>query len=270
MFDPSRLLPMAALGLCALLPAAPAAALTFNYTDFSSVAGLNINGDAAQSGSVLRLVPSTDTQSGTAYYGTPLGLGTGNTFSTAFEFNVTTDRSSALGPPDGFTFLLQSVGPNAVGAGGQGLGYAGLSPSVAVVFRGRAPSFIGVITGGTDPADLPIPFDPPGSTPFAEGAFYEKNEFAFIDYSAGILSVYLSDTSTKPLAPVMTTAVDLSSALGPQSYVGFSAGNGGAFGTQDILSWSFTTDATIPEPPAVLLLAAGLLSLGLYRRGLAR
>ena len=137
-----------------------------------------------------------------------------------------------------------------MGAGGQGLGYVGLSPSVAVVFRGRAPDLIGVITGGVDPANLPIPFQPTGYASLGEGAFYNQNEFAWIDYSqtTTVLSVYLSPTSTKPGSPVMSTTVDVLATLGNNAYVGSSAGNGGAFGNQDILNWNFTA---VPVPAAV-------------------
>lgn len=248
--------------LVSVLSAGQAVASTFSYSDFSSTAGLTLNGAAAQAGNVLRLVPSSDTQSGTAYQTTAVPLNGATAFSTNFEFLVTSDPNSSLGATDGFTFLLQNdiAGANALGAGGQGLGYVGLSPSVAVVFRGRAPSFIGVITGGVDPADLPVPFQPPGYTTFAEGAFYDQNEFAWIDYdpSSTVLSVYLSSTSLKPGSPVMSTTVDVFGNLGSQGYVGFSAGNGGGFGSQDILNWSFTS---VPEPATLSLLTVGALAL---------
>ena len=245
-----------------------ASAASLTYNDFSSTAGLTLNGNAAQSGSVLRVVPSLADQAGTFYYTTPIPLDGSTGFSTAFEFLVQTDRNN---PTDGFTFLLQNVGVNALGAGSQGLGYVGLSPSVAVVFRGRAPSFIGVITGGTDPANLPVPFDPPGSTSFTEGAFYGQDEFAWIDYSpGGTLKVYLSSTSVRPATPVMTTSVDIAGTLGSQTYVGFSAGNGGAWGSQDILKWSFDSSEQVPEPSTAGIFALGLAALGLLRRACKR
>lgn len=244
--------------------ATPASAAGFTYSDFSSVAGLTLNGNAAQAGATLRLVPSVETQAGTVYRTDALTLDGATGFSTAFEFLVTTDSASALGAPDGFSFLLQNVGVNALGAGGQGLGYVGLAPSVAVVFRGRDTSFIGVIDGGVDPAALPIPFNPPGATTFNEGAFYGTNQFAWIDYTPGTLTVYLAPTAVKPGSPVMSASLDLYGAVGPQAFVGFSAGNGGAYGNQDILNWTFTS-APVPEPSTVWLLAAGL-AIGLVRR----
>jgi hypothetical protein len=253
-----------------VLSAGLATATTVTYGDFSSVAGLTLNGDAAQAGSVLRVVPSADTQSGTAYLTNVVPFDSATSFSTAFEFNVSNDLTSGFGVTDGFTFLLQNdaAGAGALGAGGQGLGYAGLSPSVAVVFRGRDPNLIGVITDGVDPANLTVPFQPAGYYTSTEGAFYDKNEFVWIDYNpvTMLLSVYLSTSFTKPDSAIMSTTVDIFGTLGSQAYVGFSAGNGGAFGNQDILNWSFTSSepqTAVPEPTSLLLLGSGLGMIGL-------
>jgi hypothetical protein len=248
-------------GLCAGLANAD---VSFVYSSFSSVGGLALNGNAAQAGSLLRLVPSVDTQSGTAYYATPVPLSGSTGFSTSFEFNISIDPTSTLGVTDGFAFLLQNSSANALGSGGQGLGYVGISPSVAVVFRGRAPVVIGVITGVVDPADLTIPFQPPGFASSSEGSFYNQNEYAWIDYdpSTKQLSVYMNTMDTKPGSAIMSTNVDVFGDLGSEAYVGFSAGNGGAFGNQDILNWSFASTA-VPEPSALVLLLTALGMVGI-------
>jgi len=254
--------------LLAAIAVGHATAGSFVYTDFSSLDGLTLNGDAAPAGTALRLVPSSEDRSGTAYRTTAVPLTPTTGFSTSFEFLVKTDPLSGFGVPDGFTFLLQNSDVNALGAGGQGLGYVGINPSVAVVFRGRDPSFIGVITGGVDPADPSINFEPPGYTGMTEGDFYEVNQFAWIDYdpTSFVLSVYLDLNPVKPASPVMSTAVDIFNTLGSEAFVGFSAGNGSAYGSQDILNWSFTT-VTVPEPAAGAgIIACGLVTFGLTRR----
>ncbi len=248
-----------------------AAADTFSYTDFSSTLGLQLNGNAAQAGSALRLVPSVDSQSGTAFRSTAVALDATTSFSTAFKFNVSIDPLSDLGVTDGFTFLLQNSGDGAtaLGDGGDGLGYTGITPSVAVVFRGRDPNFIGVITGGVNPNALPTPFKPAGYYTGSEAEFYDKDQYAWIDYNSGthLLSVFLADDATKPGSAIMSTNVNLFSELGNQAFVGFSAGNGGAFGNQDILSWSFTSEATpVPLPASAWLLLTGLAGLVVVSR----
>ncbi|OYY93813.1 MAG: hypothetical protein B7Y41_10135 [Hydrogenophilales bacterium 28-61-23] len=258
---------LALVPLICALSAGEASATSSNYTNFSSITGLTLNGDAAQAGNVLRLVPSADTKSGTAFLTAPIFLDGTTGFSTAFEFNVTTATDD---PTDGFTFLLQNDagGVNSLGEAGQGLGYVGLTPSVAVVFRGRNPNLIGVITGGVDPAALPTPFQPAGYYSGTEGEFYNQNEFAWIDYDASTknLSVYLSTSSAKPGTAIMSTTVDIFSTLGSQAYVGFSAGNGGAYGSQDILNWSFTSPVPEPETYAMLLAGLGLVGWQIRRR----
>lgn len=258
---------LALVPLICVLCAGEVSATSSNYTDFASTAGLTLNGDAAPVGNVLRLVPNADSKSGTAFLTAPISLDSATGFSTAFEFKVTTDTGN---PTDGFTFLLQNdaAGFSALGADGQGLGYVGLAPSVAVVFRGRDPNLIGVITGGVDPADLSTPFQPAGYYTGTEGEFYNRNAYAWIDYDATTrnLSVYLSASSTKPGNVIMSTTVDVFATLGSQAYVGFSAGNGGAYGSQDILNWSFTSPVPEPQTYAVLLAGLGLVGWRIRRR----
>jgi hypothetical protein len=213
------------------------------------------------------LVPATTSQAGTAYATTPVTFDASTGFSTAFEFDVTTDPGN---PTDGFTFLLQYMGVNAMGGTGQGSGYVGVTPSVAVLFRGRGPSFIGEVTDGVDP--LPAyPPPPPGATTFTEGAFYNQNEFAWIDYNAltTTLSVYLSASPTEPATPVMFTTVNVFGTVGSEAYVGFSAGTGAGYGTNDILNWTFSSQEDlpgVPEPATAGFFALGLAALALLRR----
>jgi len=63
----------------------------------------------------------------------------------------------------------------------------------------------------------------------------------------------------------MSTNVDIHGTLGSQAFVGFSAGNGGAYGSQDIVNWSFNA-SPVPEPATAGTLALGLMALGLLVR----
>jgi hypothetical protein len=74
-------------------------ATSFLYNDFSSVAGLQLNGNAAQVGNVLRLTPSAGFQSGSAFSTSQTTLGTGASFSTYFRFQLA--NNGGIGDGDG-------------------------------------------------------------------------------------------------------------------------------------------------------------------------
>lgn len=63
---------VALVALIVAVAAAPAFGATIDYPNFSSVAGLTLNGSAAQSGSVLRLTPATTSQAGSAFSATTI------------------------------------------------------------------------------------------------------------------------------------------------------------------------------------------------------
>lgn len=245
-----------------------AAAATINYSDFTGAgATLQLNGDASIQGSALQLVPNADTKAGTAYENSAINFDANTAFSTEFKFHVTTNADD---PTDGFAFLLQNDVVTAVGGAGQGNGFTGIEPSLAVIFRDRNPAFIGAVVNGVDT----LPDGPDGATHFPEdqqSAFYNQDEYVWIDYDPSIttLSVYMSASDVKPGSAVLSTVVDAYSilsangTLSPQAWVGFSAGNGGGFGTQDVLSWSFSS-SEVPEPgtAGLYLLGLGIIAFG--------
>jgi gliding motility-associated-like protein len=53
---------------------------------------------------------------------------------TSFSLEFTLNFDNNAGGADGIMFVMQTVGPNALGANGQGLGFAGFSPSLGVEF----------------------------------------------------------------------------------------------------------------------------------------
>ena len=68
---------------------ATAQATTINYADFNGVAGLTLNGNAAQAGNDLRLTPATFSQSGSAFSTSTIALNNLSSFSTRFQFQIT-------------------------------------------------------------------------------------------------------------------------------------------------------------------------------------
>ena len=116
--------------------AAPSYATTITYADFSSVAGLQINGNAHQQGNVLRLTNATTSQSGSAFSQSAVSLGANASFSSFFVFQISNSGGIGDGDgvgADGLTFTVQTVSNTSGGSGG-GIGYQGISNSVAIEF----------------------------------------------------------------------------------------------------------------------------------------
>lgn len=114
-----------------LCVAATIARADFSYPNFSSTAGLTLNGAAATTGGVLQPTPSAGNSSGSTFTTSQISLGAGAEFSTFFQFRLT--NPGGIAPADGIAFVLQTVNNNVGGLGG-GLGYLGIANSVGIEF----------------------------------------------------------------------------------------------------------------------------------------
>jgi len=122
------------LSLSLLLAAQlPAQAAEIHYADFSSTAGLTLNGNAARVGNVLRVTPATFNQAGSAFSTTPISLAADVSFSTAFQFRFSQAGGACQENcgADGLTFVVQTNSSNVGGLGG-GIGYQGIPNSVGI------------------------------------------------------------------------------------------------------------------------------------------
>src|SRR5436309_2568374 len=122
------------------------AALAFTYTDFSSTAGLNLVGAAAQNGNVLRLTPAAGDLVGSAWYNQKQHVSAG--FTTSFSFRLTGAGSTP--GADGISFNVQGLGITAP-ANEQGT-TGGFSISLNTFQYGDEPSsdFVGIYRNGYD------------------------------------------------------------------------------------------------------------------------
>ena len=262
-----RILGVASVWILSCVMPAQAATI-FNFPNFASCAGLQLNGNAACTGGVLRVTPAAFSQAGSAFSTTLIPLGPGAAFSTFFTFRIS---NSGFGGADGIVFAVQPVASTVGGLGG-GIGFAGIPTSLGVEFdtwNNGAP---------TDTSDSHVGIDLNGSVqsvqtvdilpPLDNGAIW----FAWIDYNGAVLELRLSQTSSRPAAPTLSRAVNLASILGTTSaFVGFTSGTGAAFSDHDILSWRFddvfapiggaAPSAAVPALADVALwLLAGLLA----------
>ena len=271
-----------ALAFVAAFAAAEAGAVVVQFNDFSNTAGLTLNGSATGNlnngidpNPVLRLVPATIGQSGSAFSSTSINAAD---FSTFFEYRLTdpggiTDLSGQSGA-DGFVFVVQPVSAS-IGGGGGGLGYQGISPSVGVEFDTFHNSFdpdtnhVGIDINGN------VDSNSQGNTVFVSPRFDDGNLWsAWIDYDGTTLEVRTNQTGVRPVAALLSVNIDIATIIGQATaFVGFTAGTGSAYANHDIVSWEYRDtfdpidpNPTIPAPGVLALLGLGLIGIGVVRR----
>jgi len=233
--------------------------ISFVFTNFCDVSSLQINTNAVATntadGCVLELTLPLGNQSGDAFLKTPVYLGAGASFSTFFSFRLSQGGGSydpgedGVQGADGITFMVQTL-TNKLGGNGGGLGYVGTTNSVAVEFDtyynfGIDPylpdyqgdgNHVGVDLDGsiTSAAHAHI------VDPMNNGNIW----YAWIDYngSTSNLEVRLSEANSRPAIPVLAYTLNILDYIKTNvAYVGFSAGTGGSWNQQDILTWQFVS-----------------------------
>ncbi len=166
-------------------------------------------------------------------------------FTASFDYQAT-------GQADGIAFVLQddprggsALGVNFAGNGGSGLGYAGISPSVAVELN----IYDGHVQGTN--------FATNGST-----GTYNSTGNVHLDGNGDVIQVVLSydgSVLTETLTDLNTGATystsyteNLSAILGSDTaYVGFTGGTGAAASTQIVSNFTFESDAAVAVDPTV-------------------
>lgn len=218
------------------------------FKDFADTTTLNLLGTAQSAttndGAVLRLTSAQSNQSGSAFSQQPLNA---KSFSTYFRFRMTepggiADCNGNRGA-DGLTFVIQKASADKGGIGG-GIGYGGITDSVAVEFDTWCNSIIGetlsnhiaINTNGKinhDASNPAIAISPE----FSNGQIWS----AWVDYNGKTLEVRVSPDNTKPTQPQLQQTIDIPALLGNTStaYLGFAAGTGGAWENHDILYWEY-------------------------------
>jgi hypothetical protein len=223
-----------------------------DFDDFAALRGLRLVGAAMDSGKVLRITPSKAQTSGAFWFSDKQQVSSG--FETTFQFQLAhLDHNPFIHGADGFAFVLQNSGPDALGGRGSAAGFGadhwpprrpGIPWAIAVFFdtyRNREEG---------DPCSNCISISANGgprvvSWPPARLAFVRslkvrlkdgKIHTARIVFHPPVLSVFLDGS----VPPVLEAAVDLSTATDQQgrAWVGFTAATGDGWETHDILSWS--------------------------------
>lgn len=230
------------LALC-LASVAPGYAIPFSGFDWT------LNG-AASIGARLLLAPASGSQRGSAFVTTPFAIDGSTSFTVAFDYEIAGGSGA-----DGLVFMLQNspFGAATLGGVGGGMGYFGVSPSIAVEFDTW-------FNAGVDPPCSLGPghmgVDEGGSLISAASTCtnVRGDHSVVVTYNGltNLLSVSLDGS-----APLNRT-FDLTS-LGTSAFLGFSAATGGATDNHWIDSVSITGLAAVPEPGPLAMLGGGLL-----------
>ncbi len=190
---------------------------------------LAFNGTAALNGSRLQLTSGEPGQSGSVWYSTPLPV---QIFSQDFSFQL----SNPVG--DGMAFVIQNAGLTALGAGGGGLGYAGMLTSVAVKFdlfnnAGEGSNSTGLYINGASPT-LPAMDMTASGINLHSGDVFNVH----INYDGTTLDMSIVDASTQKTFTA-SWAIDIPATVGgTTAYMGFTGASGGATAIQEILTWT--------------------------------
>jgi hypothetical protein len=201
----------------------------------------------------LRLTPAVPQVAGAAWFVEPQPVTAG--FEMVFQFQLTEQDGSHKGA-DGFAFVLQNSGPEALAGRGSAGGFAlgdgmqdpsqpGIPHSIAVffdTFRNRdggdpSDNYIAVCTNG---AIGKMRWPPKRLGVGAKLKIRLKDgqpHRARIRYTPPLLFVSLDDGE-----PVLRVPVDLSTVTDPQgrAFIGFTASTGNSWENHDILGWKFT------------------------------
>lgn len=232
-----------------------------NFSDFSNVSGLQINGDAAQVGNVLRVSNASVFTEGSFFSTSAIQLNDQNSFHTYFEFRI--GQSGGIGDgdgsgADGLVFTIQPIA-NSVGGTGGGIGYNGIRSSIGIEFDTfhNGASFgdfngnhVGLDIDGNI-ASVETVFEP---IRFNNGSIWR----AWIEYNGltDLLEVRWSMTPVRPEQSMLSAFLDLESIIGQDSaFVGFTSATGSGYGNHDLLSWRFSGNLAIPEPSGGFLVS---------------
>ncbi|MBB5056715.1 hypothetical protein HDF16_001400 [Granulicella aggregans] len=223
---------------------------------FAGETGLQLNGSAKLQGSAIELTDGGQFESGSFFSKKRIELTAVSSFESDFDFQLTDANA------DGFAFVLQSNGPNAIGSSGSGLGYgnpaggtgASITNSLAVAFdlhsnQGEGSNSVRLEENGVTKSlnpnfTAPVDLTPSGLDLHSGHRFHAR----IFSQNSDQIEVMLTDLVTQKSTDFtlfLSTAYPLG---GSAFYAGFTGGTGAGTAIQTIYDWSINVDAFPPAP----------------------
>ncbi|MCB9832838.1 MAG: hypothetical protein H6807_10210 [Planctomycetes bacterium] len=234
--------------------------------DFAAGGDFQLNGDAVVLGSgnasLVRLVPAASIRSGSIQSLRSMSI---SSFSAYFEFRISSpggmaDTENEPGG-DGLVFMIQNLGPQALGNPGHGVGYEGIGSSVAIEFdtfcnpwlNDPNSNHVGLLAGGS------VLHSSAGTTATVAARFDNGNRWhVWIDYDAQVLELRCSQSGTRPAQALLTRNIDIPAIVGGNSaWVGISAATYSAWADFDLLRWEVAPRSPVTMLPAEQVVMPG-------------
>ena len=209
------------------------------------------NGSARLSGDYLQLTTNTQHQAGSLFV---LDRHDVRQFTSQFTFQIVNGTTPAA---DGFAFVIQGVGPAALGASGGGLGYGAASPndpagiqrSIAIKFDiasnfGEGNNSTGLYINGQSPTS-------PNYVNLVGSGIDLRSQHVFratMSYDGSTLSVEITDIETGATVGQTYQNINLPQIIGASDgYFGFTGATGESTAVPYIRAFTY---APLTEPPA--------------------
>jgi hypothetical protein len=225
-----------------------------SYINYSTggftASALNLVNGSTVTGGLLQLTDGGTGEDRSAWFTSEVPV---QTFTADFTFQQLNATA------DGMTFVIQGSGPGiwALGGGGGGLGYQGITNSVAVKFdlyndAGEGIDSTGLYTNGAAPTMPAVNLSTTAINLHSGDVMH-----AHMVYDGTNLTMMLTDTVTNGTVTEVFPVNIPSIVGGNTAYVGFTGGTGATSATQNVLSWTYVSSAVQSAAAPTFSPAAG-------------
>ncbi|HET7106202.1 MAG TPA: chitobiase/beta-hexosaminidase C-terminal domain-containing protein, partial [Candidatus Acidoferrum sp.] len=221
---------------------------TISFGSGFSAGSMTLLGSATLNTTKLRITDGGASEASAAWYPSPVNV---QSFTTDFNFLISPGSSPTA---DGFAFVIQGTGLNAIGPLGGGLGYGpqtvggtpGIGKSVAVKFdlynnSGEGTNSTGIYTNGASPTTP--------ATALGGGVNLHNADIfkVHMTYDGATLTMTITDTVKANQTFTTSWPINIPGIVGANNaFLGFTGGTGGLTAIQDVLSWTYVTNSGPP------------------------